>query len=116
MIDRGALTLIFRETTARRSCAVKQLGVNAFGLHYQLRRWSGRYVGRVEHVCFYSPETLHHLFDRHGSEVTEMYGAYTELPFGWKQKVKFAIGHPLFKLVPILAGTIIVVATPKPAS
>jgi len=89
---------------------------NAFGLHYQLRRWSGQYVEHVEHVCFYSPETLLHLFERHGYDIAEMYGAYTEPPYGWKQKVKFAIGQPLFKLVPVLAGTIIVVATPKIAS
>jgi len=89
---------------------------NAFGLHYQLRRWAGQYAEHFEHVCFYSPETLAHLFQRHGYHVSEMYGAFTEPPNGWKQKMKFAIGKPLFRMFPVLAGTLIVVAIPLPQS
>lgn len=85
---------------------------NAFGLHYQLRRWTGSYTEHVEHVCFFSPETLVHLLERHGYRVQEMHGGYTEPPHSWKQKIMFAIGSPLFKLMPVLAGTLIVVATP----
>jgi 2-polyprenyl-3-methyl-5-hydroxy-6-metoxy-1,4-benzoquinol methylase len=84
--------------------------INAFGLHFQLRRWSGRYVEHFEHVCFYSPETLAHLFERHGYRVVEMYGAFTEPPHTWKQKIKFILGAPLLRFAPVLAGTLIVVA------
>lgn len=87
--------------------------VNAFGLHFQIKRWLGRYVEHFEHICFYSPETLVNLFERHSYEVKIIYGAYTEPPFSWSQKIKFIFGYPLFKLFPVLAGTLIVVATPK---
>ena len=83
---------------------------NAFGFHYQLRRWMGHYTEHFQHVCFFSPETLLHLLERHGYRVREMYGAYTEPPHTWKQKLEFALGKPLFKLAPVLAGTLIVVA------
>ena len=87
--------------------------VNAFGLHFQLKRWLGRYVEHFEHVCFYSPETLLNLFDRHGYKVAVLYGAYTEPPYTIGQKIKFAIGAPLFRIFPVLAGTLIVVASPE---
>lgn len=86
---------------------------NAFGLHYQLRRWMGSYVEHIEHVCFFSPETLLNLFQRHKYRVLEIYGAYTEPPHSWQQKLRFAIGYPVFKLAPVLAGTLIVIATPQ---
>lgn len=85
---------------------------NAFGLHFQLRRWTGGYTEQFEHVCFFSPETLVHLFERHGYRIQEMYGAYTEPPFTWRKKIQFIIGKPLFRLFPVLAGTLLVVATP----
>jgi 2-polyprenyl-3-methyl-5-hydroxy-6-metoxy-1,4-benzoquinol methylase len=85
---------------------------NAFGFHYQLRRWTGRYAEHPEHVSFFSPETLAHLFERHGYQVLAMYGAFTEPPHGWQQQLKFAIGSPLFRLAPVLSGTLIVVAAP----
>ena len=84
--------------------------VNAFGLHFQLRRWLGHYTEHPEHVCFFSPETIAHLLERHGYKVQEMHGSYTEPPRTWKRKIEFAIGGPLFKLVPVLAGTLIAVA------
>jgi len=84
---------------------------NAFGLHFQIRRWLGRYVEHIEHVCFYSPETLFNLFQRHGYKIEALYGAYTEPPTTAKQKLKFAFGVPLFKMFPHLAGTLVVVAT-----
>ncbi len=84
--------------------------VNAFGLHFQIRRWLGRYVEHFEHVCFYSPETLINLFERHGYQVSSLYGAYTEPPYTIRKKIKFAFGAPLFKLFPVLAGTLIVIA------
>ncbi len=87
--------------------------VNAFGLHFQIRRWLGRYVEHFEHVCFYSPETLVNLFERHGYVVEDMYGAYTEPPYTLGKKLKFTIGMPLFKLFPVLAGTLIVIAHTK---
>lgn len=83
---------------------------NAFGLHYQLKRWLGRYSEQFEHVCFYSPETLVHLFERHGYSVREIYGAYTEEPYSTMQLVKFSVGAPVFRLFPVLSGTILVVA------
>ena len=89
---------------------------NAFGFHYQLRRWMGHYTEHFQHVCFFSPETLLHLLERHGYRVREMYGAYTEPPHTWKQKLEFALGKPLFKLAPVLAGTLIVVAALKSES
>jgi SAM-dependent methyltransferase len=85
---------------------------NAFGLHYQLRRWAGRYKEHFEHVCFYSPETLLHLFQRHGYRVVAMYGAYTVPPTGLRNRILFGLGRPLFRLFPVLAGTLIVVAAP----
>ena len=86
---------------------------NAFGLNYQIRRWTGSFKEHFEHVCFFSPETLLHLFERHGYTIVEMHGAYTEPPYTFSQKVKFMLGMPLYKLFPILAGTIVVVATQK---
>jgi len=86
---------------------------NAFGLNYQLRRWTGNFVEHFEHVCFFSPETLLHLFDRHGYKIKKMYGAYTEPPYTLGQKLKFMVGAPLYKVFPVLAGTLIVVATLK---
>lgn len=83
---------------------------NAFGLNYQIRRWSGTFKEHFEHVCFFSPETLLHLFERHGYAVTEMHGAYTEPPYSLIQKLKFSLGMPLYKIFPVLAGTLIVVA------
>ena len=71
---------------------------NAFGLHYQLRRWFGFYREHCEHVCFYSPETLVNLFERHKYEVLEMYGAYTVPPHTIMQKLKFFVGKSLFKM------------------
>ena len=88
---------------------------NAFGLHYQLRRWTGRYREHPEHVAFFSPETLTHLFERHGYRLEAMFGAYTEPPHTWTQHLKFAIGQPLFRLAPMLAGTLIVIAEPDTA-
>ncbi|MDH5571488.1 MAG: class I SAM-dependent methyltransferase [Gammaproteobacteria bacterium] len=85
---------------------------NAFGLHYQIRRWLGRYTEHFEHVCFYSPETLIHLFERHNYIIEELYGAYTVPPHTIKQKIVFSIGKPLFQLFPVLAGTLVVVAKP----
>lgn len=85
---------------------------NAFGLHYQLRRWSGGYREHPEHVSFFSPETLVHLFERHGYRLEAMFGAYTEPPHTWRQHFAFAIGRPLFRLAPVLAGTLIVSAEP----
>jgi 2-polyprenyl-3-methyl-5-hydroxy-6-metoxy-1,4-benzoquinol methylase len=85
--------------------------VNAFGLHFQLRRWLGHYTEHPEHVCFFSPETIVHLLERHGYQVQEMHGSYTEPPRTWRRKIEFAIGGPLFKLAPVLAGTLIAVAT-----
>jgi 2-polyprenyl-3-methyl-5-hydroxy-6-metoxy-1,4-benzoquinol methylase len=85
---------------------------NAFGLHYQIKRWLGGYVEQFEHVCFYSPETLVHLFQRHGYVVTEMCGAFTENPYTVRQRITFAAALPLFRMFPVLAGTIIVVAVP----
>ncbi len=86
---------------------------NAFGLHFQISRWLGRYREHFEHVCFYSPETLVHLFERHGYTIEEMHGAYTEPPYTLTKRLQFAIGAPLFKLFPVLAGTLAVVAKPK---
>ena len=86
---------------------------NAFGLHYQIKRWLGRYTEHFEHVCFYSPETLAHLFERHDYTVLEIYGAYTVPPHTFMDKVLFFIGSPLFRLFPVLAGTLVVVATPN---
>ena len=84
---------------------------NAFGLHYQIKRWLGSYKEHFEHVSFFSPETLSHMFDRHGYNVTEMFGAYTRPPFSIKEKTLFAFGSPLFRIYPVLAGTLIVVAS-----
>ena len=83
---------------------------NAFGLHYQIKRWLGRYSEHFEHVCFYSPETLVHLFERHGYRIAALYGAFTVPPHSAMQKLQFALGSPLFRLFPVLAGTLIVVA------
>jgi 2-polyprenyl-3-methyl-5-hydroxy-6-metoxy-1,4-benzoquinol methylase len=83
---------------------------NAFGLNFQIRRWMGTYTEHPEHVCFFSPETLQHLLERHGYRVQEIQGCYTEPPHNWKRKIEFAIGSPLFKMVPVLAGTLIAVA------
>ena len=89
--------------------------VNAFGLHFQLRRWLGAYTEHPEHVCFYSPETIVNLLERHGYVVQEMYGCYNEPPRTWKRKLEFAVGMPLLKIAPVLAGTLIAVATPSAA-
>jgi len=89
---------------------------NAFGLNYQLRRWTGSFKEHFEHVCFFSPETLLHLFERHGYRVVEMHGAYTEPPYTLTQKLKFMIGAPLYKIFPILAGTLVVIAEKAPIS
>lgn len=86
--------------------------VNAFGLHFQIKRWLGRHVEHPEHVCYYSPETLEHLFERHRYRVLEMYGAYTEPPHSFRRKVEFFFGLPLFSIAPVLAGTLVVVAQP----
>lgn len=86
---------------------------NAFGLHYQIKRWIGRYKEHFEHVCFYSPETLVHLFERHNYTILELYGAYTVPPHTLSDKILFTIGSPLFKLFPVLAGTLVVVAAPR---
>ena len=84
---------------------------NAFGLHFQMRRWMGRYSEHPEHVCFYSPETLQHLLERHGHRVQAIQGCYTEPPYTWKRKLEFALGSPLFRLMPVLSGTLMAVAT-----
>ena len=84
---------------------------NAFGLNFQIRRWTGNYSEHPEHVCFYSTETLQHLLERHGYQVQEMQGYYTEPPHTWKRKIEFAVGSPLFRMAPVLAGTLIAVAT-----
>ncbi len=86
---------------------------NAFGLNYQLRRWTGNFREHFEHVCFFSPETLLHLFDRHGFHVIEMYGAYTEPPYTTLNKIKYFFGSYLYRIFPVLAGTLIVVAKAK---
>lgn len=86
--------------------------VNAFGLHFQLRRWLGIYTEHPEHVCFFSPETIVNMLERHGYVVSEMLGCYTEPPRSWKSKAEFAVGVPLFKRVPVLAGTLLAVASP----
>jgi 2-polyprenyl-3-methyl-5-hydroxy-6-metoxy-1,4-benzoquinol methylase len=83
---------------------------NAFGLNFQIRRWMGNYTEHPEHVCFYSPETPQHLLERHGYHVQEMQGCYTEPPHTWKRKIEFAVGSPLFRMAPVLAGTLIAVA------
>ncbi len=101
----------------RRFLAVDGLVVmstnNAFGLHFQIKRWLGIYKEHFEHVAFFSPETLRNLFERHRYEIVEMYGAYTVPPYSLKQKILFYLGSPLFKLFPVLAGTLIVVARPR---
>ncbi len=84
---------------------------NAFGLHFQMRRWLGKYTEHPEHVCFYSPETLYHLLERHGYGVLEMQGCYTEPAYNWKRRLEFSVASPLFRLAPVLAGTLIAVAT-----
>jgi 2-polyprenyl-3-methyl-5-hydroxy-6-metoxy-1,4-benzoquinol methylase len=81
--------------------------VNAFGLHFQLRRWFGVYSEHFEHVAFYSPETLAHLLERHGYHLNALYGCYTEPPHTYKKKLLFTIGKPLFSFAPVLAGTIV---------
>jgi 2-polyprenyl-3-methyl-5-hydroxy-6-metoxy-1,4-benzoquinol methylase len=86
--------------------------VNAFGLNFQLRRWLGSYAEHPEHVCFFSPETIVHLLERHRYIVQALCGCYTEPPTTWKRKMEFGIGGPLFKRAPVLAGTLIAVATP----
>ena len=53
------------------------------------------------------------MLERHGYTVVEMHGAYTEPPYTLPQKLKFMIGAPLYRIFPILAGTLIVVATLK---
>ncbi len=83
---------------------------NAFGLNYQIRRWTGNFIEHFEHVCFFSPETLLHLFERHGYKIIKMYGAYTEPPYTLSQKLKFTFGAPLYKIFPVLAGTLVVIA------
>ena len=83
---------------------------NAFGLHYQIRRWLGRYQEHYQHVCFFSPETLTNMFERHGYQVESIHGAYTVPPYTRCQKVLFVLGQPLFRKFPILAGTLIVTA------
>jgi len=83
---------------------------NAFGLHYQIKRWLGRYTEHFEHVCFYSPETLVNLFRRHGYSVVNLFGAYTVPPHTRADKVLFTLGRPLFTAFPVLAGTLIVIA------
>lgn len=85
---------------------------NAFGINYQLKRWLGVYREHVEHVCFFSPETLQNLFERHDYRVENVFGAYTEPPSSLGGKLRFAIGALPLKLFPILAGTIVVVARP----
>lgn len=86
--------------------------VNAFGIHFQLRRWLGRYVEHFEHVAFYSPETLVHLFERHGYRAVELYGGFTEPPHNLRKKALFLAGKPLLTLAPVLAGTLVLSATP----
>lgn len=84
---------------------------NAFGIHYQLKRWMGSYSEHIEHVCFYSPETLYHTFERHGFKVQQLFGAFTVSPNTIKQKLVFIIGYPILKIFPVLSGTLVVVAT-----
>jgi predicted TPR repeat methyltransferase len=86
--------------------------VNAFGLNFQLRRWLGTYTEHPEHVCFFSPETVVHMLERHGYAVLEILGCYTEPPRTFKGKVEFVVGAPLFRRVPVLAGTLVALATP----
>ena len=83
---------------------------NAFGLNYQIRRWLGIYTEHPEHVAFYSPETLRHLFERHEYTVDAVFGAYTVPPYTLKKKLLFIFGRPLYKQFPVLAGTLVIVA------
>ena len=69
--------------------------VNAFGLNFQLRRWLGTYTEHPEHVCFFSPETVVHMLERHGYAVLEILGCYTEPPRTLKRKVEFCCRRSL---------------------
>jgi hypothetical protein len=49
------------------------------------------------------------LLMRHHFRVTELYTAYDRPPTSYKQRLKFALGIPVFKLFPERGGTLLMV-------
>jgi SAM-dependent methyltransferase len=83
---------------------------NAFGRLKNIRFTLGRFCEGNEHVAAYSQLTLPALLARHQFKMTEFYTCFDRPPQSWKKRFAFALGIPLFKVMPDRGGTLLAVA------
>lgn len=77
-----------------------------FFLHSMFR---GQDVSSDYHTCIFSPKTLKTLLERYGYKLTSIHYSVWQLP-SWRSKVFALTLHPLLRLKPYLADTIIATA------
>ena len=87
---------------------------NSFALMANLRFTLGRFRDGNQHVATFSKHNLETLLTRHGFRGTELYTAYDRPPTSYRQRIKFGLGIPVFKLFPERGGTLLLVATKAP--
>ncbi|MGI9072217.1 MAG: class I SAM-dependent methyltransferase [Bryobacteraceae bacterium] len=83
---------------------------NAFSLPANIRYSLGRHREGAEHVAAYSKFTLPAVLARHGFSVTELLTCFDRPPQSWTRRLTFAIGTPVFRMLPERGGTLLAVA------
>jgi 2-polyprenyl-3-methyl-5-hydroxy-6-metoxy-1,4-benzoquinol methylase len=83
---------------------------NAFSLPANIRYTLGRHREGAEHVAAYSKFTLPTILARHGFQLTELLTCFDRPPQSWPRRLTFAIGEPIFGILPERGGTLLAVA------
>ncbi len=83
---------------------------NSFALLANLRFSLDRFHDGAEHVAAYSKFNLMTVLKRHRFQLAELYSCYDRPPTSRVQRTKFALGIPVFRLLPERGGTLLGVA------
>lgn len=83
---------------------------NSFALLANLRFTFGRFRDGAQHVATFSKFNLMTLLGRHGFSLTELYTCYDQPPRSRKQRIQFALGTPILRLLAERGGTLLAVA------
>ena len=83
---------------------------NSFGLLHFFRYAFGRFREGNDHVLSFSIFTLQNLLRRYDLYICETYACYNRPAQDWKDRLRYTVGIPFFKLLPKFGGTLLVVA------
>jgi hypothetical protein len=83
---------------------------NAFAVLANVRFTLGSFRDGAQHVATFSKFNLMTLLSRHGFSLTELYTCYDQPPRSSKQKIQFALGAPILRMLAERGGTLLAVA------